>query len=346
MSDFNNNNFNQNGFDREVVDVKLKQFQKNVKRIVPIAVVLILLALAIFNSAYMLENKENGVVLRFGTVTNTVKEPGLHFKVPFIDTVQKVPVGKIWSMEYGYRTSRTGDTQGAAVYDDVESERTVIVDGANNNASIALIELIIQYQIEDPVDYLFKVDDVEGTLLLALEDTVRASMQAVTLDEAKTSKDMIDKSILPALQKKMNDYEAGIKILSVNTQNVLFLPNVETAYQEKENANQYKNGKSEDAEKYFNTIIPEARAEAKKIVEEANAYKATTVANAKAGVAQFDALYAEYLNNPEILMERYYIDAMSEFFRNNTIVVDTTKAGDIYKFYNFDENAVKRSIVE
>jgi len=328
-----------------VIDIDMKKMQKKAFRFIPIIILIILLIFAGLNSFYLLQDKENGVVLRFGRVHEVVKQPGVNFKIPFIDTVEKVDVSTIHSMEYGYRTERSGTTQGEAQYSDENDESLVIVDGANNNASIAKIELIIQYRIKDPADYLFKVDDVEGTLRLALEDSVRTSVQALTLDEAKTQKEIIDEAILPTLKSKIDDYEAGLEIVVVATQNVQFLDSVEEAYQQKENANQYKNGKKEDAEKYNNTVIPQARAEATRLVENASAYKAETVANAKADVAQFNALYEEYLNNPEILKERYYIDAMSEFLDNNKVIVDDTTNGDVYKFYNFDENAIKQDVV-
>lgn len=338
--EMNNNNEKDN-----VIDIDMKKMQKNIFRIVPIAVIIIVLVFAGLNSFYMLEDKESGVVLRFGRVHDVITTPGLNFKAPFIDTVEKVDVSSIYSMEYGYRTQRAGTTQQEAQYTDNDDEAQVIVDGANNNASIAKIELIIQYKVSDPVDYKFKVDDVEGTLRLALEDSVRTAVQSLTLDEAKTQKEIIDEAVLPALQKKMDDYEAGLEIILVATQNVQFLPSVEDAYQQKENANQYKNGKKEDAEKYDNTVIPQAQAEAKSLVESATAYKAETIAEANAGVAQFNALYDEYLNNPEILMERYYIEAMTVFLENNKVVIDGTGDEGIYKFYNLDDSAIKENII-
>ncbi len=338
--EMNNNNNKDN-----VIDIDIKKLQKNLFRIVPIALVAIVLILAAVNSFYMLEDKENGVVLRFGKQHEIVTTPGLNFKAPFIDIVEKVDVSSIYNMEYGYRTERVGTTQQEAQYSDEEDEARVIVDGANNNASIALLELIIQYKISNPADYLFKVDDPRGTLRLALEDSVRAAVQSLTLDEAKTQKEIIDEAVLPTLQKKMDEYEAGIEIILVATQNVQFLPNVEDAYQQKENANQYKNGKKEDAEKYNNTVIPQANAEATRLVENANAYKAERVAGANAEVAQFNALYDEYLNNPEILQERYYVDAMNLFLSNNKIVIDGAENDSIHKFYNFDDNAIKETII-
>ncbi len=332
--------------DDNVVDIDMRSMRKKIFTIGPIIIIIIALAFILLNSVYMLENQENAVVLRFGRVNEVVTDPGLHFKVPLVDQIEKVDVRAIYNMEYGFRTDTPGTEKASPVHSEEEAEARIIVDGANNNASIALVELVIQYRINNPVDYLFKVDDPEGTLRLALEDVLRASVQSLTLDEAKTQKELIDAAVLPELQQKMQEYESGLEILLVATQNVQFLDNVETAYQQKENANQYKNGKREDIEKYNNTVIPQARAEATKLVEEANAYRAEVIASANAGVAEFNALYTEYVNNPDILKERYYIDAMTAFLGNNKIIVDGASGSDVYKFYNLDDSAIKQSIVE
>jgi len=332
--------------DDRVIDVDIEKLKNQGRKVIPIIVLVVVAILLVVSSIYTIDTKENGVVVRFGKVQSVVEKAGLHLKVPFIDQVRKVNVERVYNMEYGFRTIQEGTATSDPIYEDRDEESNVIVDGANNNASIAIMELIIQYNIANPVDYLFRVDDVEGTLRLALEDVVRSSVQAFTLAEAKTQKAAMDTVILPALQKKIKKYNTGIRISKVSTQNVQFLPSVEEAYQQKENANQYKNGKVEDGQKYQNTIVPQAKAEARAIVENANAYAATVKAAAKADVAQFIALYEEYKNNPEILRERYYLETMNEFLTNNKIVIDLSDDGNIHKFYNFDENALKEAVIE
>lgn len=329
-----NDPFNPNN----TINIDTQQLEKKLKKIVPAVIVSIFVLILLVNSLYFLQNSENGVVLRFGKYATTVNTAGPHFKIPLVDVVRKVDVKNIYNMEYGFRTATGGSETTTAQYTTAPEETSVIVDGANNNASIALVELIIQYKIVDPVDYLFNVDDVEGTLRLALEDSVRTSLQSLTLDQAKTEKELINSKVKPTLEKKMKEYGSGIQIILVAVQNVRFLPNVEAAYQQKENANQYKNGKKEDADRYSNTVIPQAEAEATQLVEKASAYKAETLAAANAGVAQFNALYAQYINNPTILKEKYYIEAMTAFLTNNSIVIDASTDGDMNKFYNLNQS--------
>ncbi|WP_304944144.1 protease modulator HflK [Vallitalea guaymasensis] len=336
-------NFNSNKED--VIDVKFNKLKKNAKRSVTLVVIVLILVFVGFNSVYMLDNRESAVVLRFGQVQQVVSKAGLHVKVPIADTVRKVPTGKVFKMEYGFKTAQSGTKNTNPEYITANDEARVIVDGSNNNASLIMLNLIIQYKIDDPRNYLFKVDDVEGTLRLALEDVVRNSYQTFTLDDARTNKEIIDDVILPELQQKVRNYEAGIEIMTVETQNVELLPAVEEAYRQKENANQYMKGKLEEAEKYNNTIIPQAQAEAQQLEEEAFGYKAEVTANAKAGVAQYEALYEEYKVNPLIVKEKYYIESMRDFITNNNIILDNTNDSDIYKFYNLeDDNYIKQQV--
>lgn len=332
--------------DEDVIDINLEKIKGSARKIFAIAVTVIIALILLLNSFYVLENKENAVILRFGKISSVVTDAGLHFKIPLIEQVEKVDVQSVYSMEYGFRTAKKGTEYSQPVYEDYKEEATVIVDASNNNASIVLISIIVEYKKADAEKYLFNVDDVEGTLRLALEDVVRTTLQSFTLDDAKNRKEDIGKNIKPLLQKKMDDYDSGVLITSARTQNVEFLPNVENAYQQKENANQYKNSKQEEADKYLNTVIPQAEAEAAKLREEASGYKAERLANARAAVAEFNALYEEYKNNPNVLKEKYYIEAMSVFLKNNKVVVDLSANGDIYKFYNFDENNLVKEQID
>lgn len=322
----------------KVIDIDAQKIGKKIKKIVPGVIIVVVLIFLLSNSIYFIDNSENGVVLRFGRATHIIRDAGIHFKVPVVDEIKKVNVKNIYNMEYGFKTITPGTETTSPVYKDTPEESTVIVDGANNNASIALIEVVIKYRVSNPEAYLFNVDDVEGTLRLALEDVIRTSVQSLTLDQAKTDKKLIDDKIKPALQKKMREYGAGIEIVLAGTQNVKFLPDVETAYQQKENANQYKNSKQEDAERYYNTAIPQGQAEATQLIENATAYKAQTVANANAAVSEFNALYEQYKNNPEILKEKYYIEAMTDLLNNNHVIIDSTQGNDMYKFFNLNES--------
>ncbi len=324
----------------DVIDINFNKIKKAAKKSAVLVIIVLVVAFLGLNSFYMLDSREDAVILRFGQVYGVERDAGLHLKMPIADTIRKVPIEKVFELEYGFKTSQAGTKNTNPEYIIPEEEARVIVDGANNNASLIMLSLIVQYKINDPQAYLFNVDDVEGTLRLALEDVVRNSYQTFTLDNARTDKKMIDEVILPALQDKVDSYDAGLLITAVETQNVNLLPAVDEAYKQKENANQYKKGKIEEAEKYNNTILPQAQAEAQKLEEEALGYKAEVVAYAKAAVAQYEALYQEYQNNPEIIKEKYYVETMQNFVTDNNIILDLTNDSEIYKFFNLENDDV------
>lgn len=342
--DFNNPN------DNVVIDVNFKQkmqnFGKNFKYATTIVVAILLLIILAVGSIYRLETGTVGVITRFGAIQGVNEQAGIHFKLPFIDRVQKVDVQTIYKMEYGFRTATAGNTLTDPTYSDEDAEEQVIIEAKSNNASIILLNLIVRYQVADPIDLLYEVDDVEDTMRLALEDVVRNTLPSFTIDEALQNKELIDEAILPKFQKKLDKYNTGIKIVQVTTQNVSLLPSVEETRQKVEEANQYKQGKEEEAQKYANTVIPKAEAEATKLYEDAKGYSAEVIAAAKADIAEFEALYSEYLKNPNVVKEKYYLEAMQEVFNNNELIIDQTNNSNFLKFYNVPNTSSQKATLE
>lgn len=328
--------FNKN--DDVVIDIHLneqmKKFGKNFKHSASILLIILALLILSIGSIYRLETGTVGVITRFGAIQGVNETAGIHFKVPFIDKVQKVDVQTIHKIEYGFRTASAGTTNQDPSYSDEDAEEQVIVEAKSNNASIILLNLIVRYQIQDPINLLYEVDDIEGTMRLALEDVIRNTLPSFSINEALQNKELIDEAILPKFQKKLDKYNTGIKIVQVTTQNVSLLPSVEETRQKVEEANQYKQGKEEEAQKYSNTVIPKAEAEATRLFEDAKGYNAEVIANAKADVAEFEALYSEYIKNPNLVKEKYYLEAMQEVFSNNELIIDQTNNSNFLKFYN------------
>ena len=61
-------------------------FNKKIKMI--IAVIFGLLALFLYGSAYIVTEKDQVVVFQFGNPVKESKEPGLYFKLPFIQNIE------------------------------------------------------------------------------------------------------------------------------------------------------------------------------------------------------------------------------------------------------------------
>ena len=165
------------------VDVEIPSFDFNkFGKILPIIIIVILASL----SFYTVDAYENGVILRLGKYSHTTT-PGLHFKIPFIDHVEKVKVDKQFKREFGFRTLKAGvQTQ--------YSKRNYYKESwmLTGDLNIADVRWIIQYKIEQPANYLFSVRDVENTI----RDVSEAALRLMIGDRSFTEVIQTDRVII------------------------------------------------------------------------------------------------------------------------------------------------------
>lgn len=294
--------------------------------IIPILLILLLLS---FGSFYMLDNAEVAVVERLGKLSKVVEKPGLNFKLPIVDRIHIVNTNEVISLTYGYREDTTPTTTEAASYRNVADESIVLTKGS------FLVDLgaVIQYKITDPAAYIYEVDDVEGTIRLAFESALRRNMQNQDLDNALISKDSIAKEILPDLMSKVNSYSLGITINELKLTDVLLPEEVRPAYEDVTIASNEKEGLRSKASKYQNEMEPKARAEAYKMIQSAEAYKAEKIAQAKGDIENFNQVYEKYAKAKDITAKRLYIETMENILSKTSkkFIIDMS-SDDVLKF--------------
>lgn len=303
------------------------------KGLAAVAVVVVLAVLLAGDCFFRVGQGEEAIVLTFGRVTDT-KGPGLYWKLPVIQNVIKESVTTIHTKEYGYRTTQSGSAGTAAKYADVADESVMLT----NDDSIVSIEAIYQYTIRDVKQYAFDVDDPEGTLQLAFEAIIRRNIQNRTLDDALLNKEEIEQQVLPDFQALIDTYEMGVKINDVRIQNITVPADVASAYEDVNNANNEKTKRLDEAEKYANEILPTARSRAYQTVQEAEGYKAETIAEAESEVAVFKAVYEKYKSAPEITRTRLMIETMERVLQNSGRIIVAEPDSDVVKILNMDES--------
>ncbi len=285
-------------------------------------------------SFYRVGQGEEALVITLGRVTDT-KGPGLYWKLPLIQSIISESVTTIHTKEYGYRTTQSGSAGTAAKYADVEDESVMLT----NDDSIVSIEAIYQYTIRDVKQYAFDIDDPEGTLQLAFEAIIRRNIQNRTLDDALLNKEEIEQQVLPDFQALIDTYEMGVKINDVRIQNITVPADVASAYEDVNNANNEKTKRLDEAEKYANEILPTARSKAYQTVQEAEGYKAETIAAAESEVAVFEAVYEKYQASPEITRKRLLIETMERIMKNSGRIIVAEPDSNVVKILNVDEPA-------
>ncbi|MDR2884275.1 MAG: FtsH protease activity modulator HflK, partial [Deferribacteraceae bacterium] len=255
-----------------------------------VLVIMVGLALVGYTCFYIVSPSEQGVIKRFGEVTR-VAEAGPHFKLPFpIETVSKAKVTEIHRMEIGYRGA------GASALN-VPNESHMLTGDEN----IISIDLIVQYQIKDVVQYLFSLQDVESTIRLATEASIREIAGKVNIDDLLTTgKESVQDETRMLLQEILNNYSAGVQVLAVELQDIAPPAEVMGAFQDVASAREDKNKFINEAQAYENQKIPMARAQAATVVMEAESYKAITLGKAEGEASRFQQVYESYRKAPDV----------------------------------------------
>ena len=202
------------GFEEIKID-QMKMPKVTMKKFLTFVIILAVI-IFILTGLYTIDPEEVGVIQRFGKYINTT-EPGLHFKIPFgVDRLTKVKVKHVYKEEFGFRTLQSGvQTKYSARSYDYES---IMLTGDLN---IADVEWIVQYRIKDPVKYLFNIRNVVETIRDLSESATRQIVGDRSGDEVIVlSRKEIADEIQILLQQKLDDYEAGIGIYTINLQNV------------------------------------------------------------------------------------------------------------------------------
>jgi len=269
--------------------------------ILPIFVIALIFWL--FTGVYTVGPDEVGVVQRFGKYDRTVQS-GLNYHMPFpIETVKTPKVTEVKRIEVGFRT--VGKNQ----YRTVERESLMLTGDEN----IVDAELIVQYKIKEPINYLFNFVGPELTMREAAEASLRTVVGRHNIDEALTSgKLMIQEETKELLQSILDKYETGAQVVAVQLQDVSPPKQVIDAFKDVASAKEDKNRMINEAEGYRNDIIPKARGEAQAMIREAEGFREARIARAEGDVAKFKAILKEYSKAKDVTRERLYLEAMEE----------------------------------
>jgi len=274
-----------------------------------LVIVVLGLTLWIASSFYIIKQGETGVILRFGKFAETT-DAGLRWHLPYpVETVEKVNVQKVNTIEVGYRTSGSSNRSGA-----VPAEALMLTEDEN----IVDIRFAVQYDIKDPKKLLFNVaDNTAMVVRQATESAVREIVGHSTMDFTLTEgRAEIAIQVRDLLQKILDRYETGINVRSVEMQNAQPPEQVKGAFDDAVKAREDEQQKKNLAEAYANDLIPKARGAGARITQEADAYKASVIAGARGETERFLKVLAAYQQAPEITRKRMYLDAMESVMTN------------------------------
>lgn len=302
--------------------------------IVPIAVVAALVIWSLYSAVFTVPAESVGVIQRFGHYHGEA-EPGLHFKMPFgIDRVTRVPIKRQLKEEFGFSTPGATFTNQSSAPGRWVLETTMVTGDLNT----ALVEWIIQFRIEVPFDFLFKVRNPGATLRDVSESVMREVIGDRTVDEVLTiGRQDIESTAQVKLQEVVNKYEMGLRIDQIQLKNVNPPKPVQASFDRVNEAQQERERMINVARGEYNKAVPKARGEADQRIQSAEGYAIQRVNRAEGDVQRFDALLAEYLKAPDITKRRLYLETLSEVLpRVRTKVIVDESASSVLPLLQLD----------
>ena len=290
-----------------VVDVSKFKIPKIPWRTAAAGVAALLVLVGLLGTVYQIEPEEVGVVLRFGKYVRTT-EPGLHFKVPFVEEMLRVPVQRQLKQEFGFRTTAAGVRTEYAGLDGQLGEESIMLTGDLN---VAVVEWIVQYRVSDPYEYLFRVRNLEETFRAMTEAVMRETVGDRTVTEVVTvGRQEVEAAVKARLQAMTNQYQMGIAIDQVVLQDVNPPDPVKPSWDEVSQAQQQRDRLINEALAEYNAVIPRARGEAEQTILQAEGYALDRVNRAQGEASRFSAVEAAYRQAPTVTRQRLYLETM------------------------------------
>ncbi|MDR2541021.1 MAG: FtsH protease activity modulator HflK [Candidatus Peribacteria bacterium] len=259
----------------------------------------------VFDSWFMLDKTERAAVETFGKFSyETEKAGGIHGKIPFIQTVRKVPTEVRHRWELGFRTKGEND------YEVVEEESTMLARGEQ----VGSFEWIFQYTITRPYSWLYTIKNPEKILDKVSQGTMRLVVGKTYLDDVLTSqKYEVQESNRDLFQKYCKLIGLDVEINEVQLQDC-DLPNekVKAAYNEIVNAENRRNGQKDKANGYALSVILEAEGDSSAIINDAKSYESKMVNGAKGELERFEGLLEEFRKDPVTTENKLLYEAKQE----------------------------------
>lgn len=292
------------------------------KKIILTVVGIIVVVLLALNCTYQVKEQEQAVLLTFGNA-KTVSASGLHFKIPFIQSVEKVDTTiKGFSIGYDLDTGAS-----------IEEEALMITSDYN----FVNVDFFVEYQVADPIKSLYASEDPVDILKNEAQSCIRTVIGSSEVDSVLTTgKSEIQAQIKQMINTRIEDHDLGIYLVNITMQDAEPpTQEVMEAFKAVETAKQGKETAINNANKYKNEQIPAAEAQVDQILQKAAADKQERINEATGQVSRFNDMYAEYIKFPEITKQRMFYETMEDVLPSLEVIIDSGN-GNIQKILPLD----------
>ena len=279
-----------------------------------------LVAVWMLSGFYRVNTDEQGVVLRFGKFVQ-LTQPGLNYHWPYpIETALTPKVTRVNRIDIGIRV--LDDPRRGTAMRDIPAESLMLTSDEN----IVDVQFSVFWVIANAADYLFNVQQPEGTIKSVAESAMREEIGRNQIQPILTgARQAIETSVQELIQKTLDGYKAGIQVTQVQLQKVDPPQQVIDAFRDVQAARADAERLQNEAQAYANRVVPEARGDAARIIQAAEGYRERVVFDARGQADRFVKIYDEYAKAPEVTRRRMYLETMERVFDGmDKVIVDSS----------------------
>ena len=274
---------------------------------------------------YIVNEGQRGLILRFGQYTQTT-QAGLRWHFPYpIETVENVNVSQVRTVEIGYRNN---------VKSKVLKESLMLTDDEN----IIDIQFAVQYILKNPEEFLFNNRDPEEAVLQAAETSIREVIGKSKMDFVLyEGREQVAAKATQLMQDILDRYKIGIAISKVTMQNAQPPEQVQAAFDDAVKAGQDRERQKNEGQAYANDVIPKAKGNAARLIEESDGYKQRVIVSSEGDANRFKKVLIEYNKAPNVTRDRLYLDMMQQVLSSTSKVLVDQKNGNNLLYLPLDK---------
>ncbi|CCD37540.1 HflK protein [Candidatus Paraburkholderia kirkii UZHbot1] len=285
----------------------------------------VLVAIYLGSGVFVVQDGHVGVVLQFGQYRQTVQQ-GIHWRLPYpFQTSEIVDTSQIRSVEVGRGTALSqGNVRDASLL--------------TNDADIIDVRFAVQYQIKSATDFLYRNLDPDQSVTQAAQAAIREIAGGLKADDMLyKDRGALRSRLIESIQRSLDTYRTGLQVTGVAVQSVKVPQQVQSAFEEAARVRQDNERARDTAQAYADQLLPCAKADAAKMIDEATAYSNRKVTQAQGDAERFKEVYAEYSKAPAVIRQRMYLDTMQQIYSRTTKVFVDSKAGNNVVYLPLDK---------
>jgi Cu+-exporting ATPase len=292
-------------------------------------------ALLLLNGFYVLGPEERGILERFGRKVLPHKGPGLHYKLPWpVERLTRIQGERIRVIEIGFRSNPANPDLEPAAYEwnvqhrsgrfQRKPEESLMLSGDQNMIEV---NATVHYQLSRPDDFVFGQLDGEATARAAAESVLQSVVTASPIDDVFTiGRRQIEQRVQDELQRRLDRYGAGIRVLRVKLLDVHPSLEVVDAFRDVAGAFEEKSRLINEAEAYLNEQVALARGGAEARLQEAAGYTAGKKSRAAGDASRFELAEKAFRAAPGTTETRLYLETMEQVLPGRRkMIVDSSR---------------------